>query len=246
MRWASQVLATAFSVLLVGQAAANPINIVPWRVVDLREGSTTVAHSDSSATGLFFDHPFGPVPSAPQIIFGASQNTTIDGPSGSLSGSGAAAIGYSVQSSDDVAASSFFDVFFDLATPHTYSLSGTLQANDDGGFARARLGLTGPTSLSFIAIGVNPNVAMAASGVLSPGTYRLVVEAAMDNGGNAQPGAYMGGNAAFNFNLQLTDRSQQVAEPAMTLLLAAGLGCVTSRRRRHRDAQRQSVSVNAP
>jgi hypothetical protein len=42
----------------------------------------------------------------------------------------------------------------------------------------------------------------------------------------------------------LTDRSQQVAEPAMTLLLAAGLGCATSRRRR-RDAQRQSVSVNA-
>ena len=67
--------------------------------------------------------------------------------------------------------------------------------------------------------------------------------AAMDNGGNAQPGAYMGGDAAFNFNLQLTDRSQQVAEPAMTLLLAAGLGCATSRRRR--DAQRQSVSVNA-
>ena len=176
------------------------------------------------------------MPSAPLIIVGAGQNTNIDGPAGSFSGSGSASVGYSVLRSLDVAASSFFDVFFDLSTPHTYSLTGTLVANDDGGFARARLGLTGPTSLSFIAIGVNPNVAMSASGVLSPGTYRLVVEAAMDNGGNAQDGAYMGGDAAFNFNFQLTDASRPIPEPTMTLLLAAGLGCAAGSRRRRRGA----------
>ncbi|MCC6163322.1 MAG: hypothetical protein IT182_08235 [Acidobacteria bacterium] len=225
MRCASLIVAAAFPVLLASQATGSPINIVPSRTVDIHEGSTPVAHGASSTTGTFFVHPFGPVPSAPLIIVGASQNTTIDGPSGTFSGSGSATVGYSVLRSLDVSASSFFDVFFDLATPHVYSLAGTLQASDDGGFARARVSLTGPTSLSFLAIGVNPNVALSGSGVLAPGTYRLVVEAAMDNGGDTQIGAYMGGNAGFNFDFQLTDPSHPVPEPTVTLLLFGGCAC---------------------
>jgi hypothetical protein len=60
-------------------------------------------------------------------------------------------------------ASSFFDVFFDLATPHGYALVGDLVANDDGGFARARLSLTGPLSFSYLAIGMTPNTSMSSS-----------------------------------------------------------------------------------
>ena len=218
--------------VVAGGAAAAPIGIVPFRSVDIRQATTTIAHIESLAVGSFFTHPFGPIPGVDSVIVGASQSTTIDGVTGFVGGTGSATVGYSVLRSLDVRSRSLLDVTFDLATPHSYVLAGMLTATDDGGRAIARWTLLGSTSLAFEATARIPPVLLSHGGVLDAGGYRLVVEAVMDNGGDAQEEGVMGGSSGFDFTFQLTDRGQSVSEPAVLTVILAGLAGVIGRRRR--------------
>jgi hypothetical protein len=228
-------LASVCALLLAtGEAAGNPLIVSAGRYVEIGSEGAPIFTETLGGAGAFsksISHPIG-VPGGNLESVAASQNSSVDGSAGVFAGSGSASISYSVLASQGVYASSFFDVFFDLAVPHAYVLAGGLTAMDDGGFARARLGLSGPVSFSFLAIGTDPNTPLSGSGVLPAGSYRLVVEASMDNGGNFQEGAYMGGSSEFAFQMEVAAQGTPVPEPAMWLLLAIGLAWGTGRRAR--------------
>jgi hypothetical protein len=77
-----------------------------------------------------------------------------------------------------------------------------------------------------------PNTSVSGSGVLPAGTYRLVVEGAMDNGGNFQEGAAMGGQASFDFEFLVTPDDVAVPEPTVVAMLGLGLAWGMTRRAR--------------
>jgi hypothetical protein len=213
------------SVLLVTlisayQVSATPINISANRQVvvgDIVGGDNSGANSPSTLTGVFADN-------VSQIHddedVGAAQNSDIDPGAGQFSGTGNANIGFSVLQSDGVFARSLFDVTFDIASAHDYDLSGTLSALDDGGFALALFQLSGPTNLQFLAS--NDDQLLTSNGTLSAGSYHLLVSATMDNGGQSQQDAAMGGHSSFNFFLELTEPTS-VPEPATLALMGIGL-----------------------
>ena len=215
-------------------ADASPINIVAARSVEIGNSTGPVFGSSASATGTYVDAVGHPVQASGGglVSVAAAQDTLIDGAAGAFSGKGSANVGYSVLASQGIYARSIFDAYFDLPSPHSYTLAGSLAANDDGGFARARLGLTGPVGFSFVAVGTAPDSAMAASGVLPAGAYHLIVEAAMDNGGSPQDGAAMGGQASYEFEFLVTRHDRTVPEPTVMALLGLGVARGISRRAR--------------
>lgn len=222
--------------VVTGGVTAAPIDLVSFRSVDIRQGSTTIAHVESVAVGTFLAHPFGPLPGVDTVTVGASQSTMIDGVAGSVGGTGTVTVGYSALRSLDIRSRSLLDVTFDLAAPHSYVLAGMLTATDDGGRAIARWSLLGATSLAFEATAQVPPVLLSHAGMLDAGSYRLVVEAVMDNGGDAQEEAVMGGSSGFDFTFQLTDRGQSVPEPGVLPVMLAGLVSLVGRYWRARPA----------
>ncbi len=215
---------------------ANPINLVAARSVDIGHSGGSVLAETSAATGIFnkgVSHP-AVATNGGLVSVSASQSTLIDAASGLFSGTGSASIGYSMFASTGAYADSFFDVFFDLTTPHAFALSGTLMASDDGGFARAVFDLSGPTALSWIATSSISPIPVLASGTLPAGSYHVVVRAKMDNGGNTQDGAAMGGMASFDFSLALSQTPPAIPEPTTISLLGLGLAGSALQRRRRR------------
>jgi hypothetical protein len=227
------VLSLSIALLTASEAVAAPINIVPARGVEIGSNGGLFLDSTSNGVGPFsaaISHPVAAAGGGLKSV-GATQLTIVDGSTGLMAGTGSASVGYSVLASDGIHATSFFDVFFDLASPHGYSLGGDLAASSDGGYAWAGLSLTGPTSMSFLATPFVQSTLLSASGVLPAGSYRLVVQAVMDNGGDFQQGAAMGGDSAFNFEFQLTPRDTPVPEPVSGTLLLVGLALLARRRR---------------
>ncbi len=228
------------SALVASQTvSAVPINVTATRSVtvgDLDNGNTSGPNSPSSALGAFSDtitQSLGADPDAPEDTT-ADQGTDIQPGSGLFSGEGTGSVGFSVPLSEGVFANSFFDVFFEISLDHSFTLSGSLTASADGGSARARFDLLGPTPLSFSAID-SDTTPLADSGLLSAGSYHLTVSAIMDNDGNVDPGSFMGGTATYSFNFGITESSQQaqVPVPATLALLGLGLmGMVVARRRK--------------
>jgi hypothetical protein len=160
----------------------------------------------------------------------ANQSSNIQPGAGLFSGAGNASVGFSILEVEETYASSFFDVFFDITTPHSYGLTGALSANIDGGRGLGVFGLDGPTPLSFAAIDFD-TVTLASTGVLAPGSYHLTVFALVDPGTVIDPDSFMGGSSSFDFDFRVQEITNGVVpEPATLALLAVGLLGVVARR----------------
>lgn len=137
----------------------------------------------------------------------ASNNHVVDQES-SINGSGIDGTGFvEIRDEEDffrpVDDASIFDVYFDLETTHTFTLSGSVLAESDNASAFALVSLTGPgTTLSFSesanAIDVGGSSTINESGTLAPGTYHFVARAEASSAGNNADA-----DADFTFDLQL-------------------------------------------
>ena len=217
------VLSTAFAV----QVSAIPLNLDAERQVqvgDQATGAHVGALGDSTAVGLFSDsvsQNLGGTPNNSAVTTTATQNSNIAAAAGLFAGDGTAHIDFSAAPATGVFAQSFFDVFFDLTTPHAYALKGFLKTNNDGGLAQAlfQLGIDGAPLLldlaSFNFDNQGKPVDISSSGILAPGTYELFALSQMSDANNG----FYGGDAAFNFTLQLTDLGRPLPEPATNALL---------------------------
>ncbi|MCC7485600.1 MAG: PEP-CTERM sorting domain-containing protein [Burkholderiales bacterium] len=203
--------------LAVGSTSgAAPLLVSANRHVTIGDTAGFIVSPPNTGEGLFSElvsHTLG------GETVSASQTTFIGTAGGLFNGRGSALVGFSVLMSEGIYANSFFDVFFDITIAHAYTLQGLLDANVDGGSGRAEFYLDGPTALAFAA--TNGPTQMNDAGALAPGSYHLLVSAAMDNGRDFTSGAYMGGNADFFFDLRLTPAA--APEPATLALLALAL-----------------------
>ena len=197
---------TAF--LWVAPAQADPIVTSATRqiqvFVDENVATTT---TDTSVTGIF-DHSV-----SQGLAASASQNSNILPASftgtgqADITGGGLITLAF---------AQSFFDVFFDLSVPHSFTLTGTLTELVDGGTSEARFLLTGPggTLLDLSPTSGNP-VNLAQTGVLDAGSgYHLRVSATSGAGGSN-----FFDQTHWDFDLVFA----AVPEPASLTLLGVGL-----------------------
>lgn len=206
-------------VFTAAQAAATPINVVANRLVEVGDIGVNVLGplSPSSALGAFSDSVTANL-SDEDVT--AEQNSNIG--SGGFSGTGTATVGFSVLETEEVFAHSLFEVSFDLTSPHSYTLTGDLTANVDGGSALGVFELVGPTPLGFSAIDFASQV-LSSSGVLAPGSYQLTVLALMYPGETIEEFSFMGGTATYDFNFLLQESTTPAPEPGTLALLAFGL-----------------------
>ena len=98
---------------------------------------------------------------------------------------------------------SFFDVYFDLPTAHTFSLTGRVAADSNNAAASSTIAFSGPRTLfNFLQFAGLGNAGGATeinqSGNLGPGTYHFLANAAAAAPG---PGAFA--DATYVFDLQL-------------------------------------------
>jgi PEP-CTERM motif len=212
------------------EARATPVVVGAIRDVTIGDFANTLPGPASPFTGV---GPFSDNVTANlgDVDVSAQQSSNIDAAAGQFSGNGTATVGFSVLEFDEVFAGSHYEVFFDLSSPHAYSLTGTLAASIDGGQGIALFLLIGPTPLDFAAIDFG-TVNLADTGVLAAGFYRLIVSADMGPGPEIDPNSFMGGVATWNFNLELEETTTQVPEPVTLSLLALGLAGVGLARRR--------------
>jgi len=217
-------LLLASALLLAQSAAAVPIDVTATRSVavgDIDNGTLLGPNSPSTALGSFADtrtESLGTAPTSGPEDTTASQSSFIGG--NFFNGGGTAIIGFSVVESEGVFADSFFDVFFEITLPHTYSLSGSFSANVDGGSGRAGFILAGPTPLSF---GTDfGTLSLNESGTLATGLYHLTAGATMDSGGATSPDSFMGGRADFAFNFTV-EQARLAPVPGTLALLALAL-----------------------
>jgi hypothetical protein len=220
------------SVIGAHQTAATPINVTAERSVFVGAEGITVfgPASPSTALGAFDDHLTGAI--VTDVDTHAIQTSNIQLLPGVrfIVGIGFAGVDL-VSESKNVSAGSFFDVFFDIPTAHSYLLSLTLGgASVGGGRGLARFDLVGPTGLSFVAL--NSSTSEQEFGTLLPGSYHLTVLALMDRG-DFDPGSTMGGSALWDFSLSIQDDGvTPTPEPGTLALLALGLAMVGGIRRR--------------
>ena len=219
------------SAIAAHQAAATPINVTANRGIVLSSdisGDINGPASPSTALGSFVDSLTLNLGDEPTT---ADQDSNINVAGGSFSGNGTSSIGFSVLEDEDVSALSFFDVFFDLATPHSFSLTGELNSFVDGGQGLAVFSLTGASNVVFQALNSGP-VDLASSGTLAAGSYHLVVSSLMDRGPTFESGSFMGGNSSFRFALNLQEQGGPgVPEPGTLALLVMGLAIAGIRKR---------------
>jgi hypothetical protein len=217
------------SAIAVHQAAATPINVTANRFIQLGSdisGPIDGPLSPSTALGSFVDS---------LTLNLGDEETTADQDSNiagsSFSGNGSSSIGFSVLEDENVSALSFFEVFFDLTSNHSYILNGQLLANVDGGRGLAFFELSGPSGLFFFArdFGSTP---LSQSGTLGAGSYHLTVFSLMDRGETFESGSFMGGSSSYQFSLNLQEQGGPgVPEPGTLALLVMGLAIAGIRKR---------------
>jgi hypothetical protein len=226
-------IATIFitSAIAARQTSATPIDVTANRFVELDSeitGAIPGGNSPSTALGSFVDSVTANL-SDEDVT--ADQDSIIDLASSFLGGDGSSTVGFSVTEDEDISATSFFDVFFDLNTAHSFSLVGELFASVDGGRGLAAFNLEGPSGFSFSALD-NETTSLLSSGTLLPGSYHLTVSSLMDRGGTFESGSFMGGTSSFRFSLQLREQDgPPVPEPGSLALIALGLAIAAIRKR---------------
>lgn len=117
-------------------------------------------------------------------------------------------VGMSHFDDDDALAESIFDVVFELAAPHSFTLSGLLESMGEQGDLTASFLFIGPSVNVSHMIAFREDTTFMNAGTLEPGAYRLVAFAEMTDVGL--------GGGLFQFDLQLTPLPQvePVPEPA--------------------------------
>ena len=215
----------AFALCLVATCVeAVPVVTGADRSVSVTDGAGTTtygASSPSSATGNFADTVTETV--TPFVDVSSTQNSTIDAASGLFSGTGKAQVGFSLQNSDGYSAKSYYSTSFDLSSDYSYSLGANLETFLDGGTGLASFSLSGPTSLFYFVLDYDPPLNIVDSGILTAGSYNLIVSASIMSQDSNSPDGYYGGWVDYDFNLQLTPRDVDVPEPPIPALLLTGL-----------------------
>jgi hypothetical protein len=166
--------------------------------------------------------PFAPF-SASNFAFeaGAGQISSVDSQGASGSGHAYAGIDALYYGSSG---RSTFDIGFTVTTPTSYDLSGNLEIEAVSFFVASLTLYQGATALqSFTADWSDEQVSFDVSGVLAPGSYRLVAEATAGPGDYGVDQGYTGASYDFVF---------VVPEPATALLVTLGLLSLALRARR--------------
>ncbi len=223
-------LVLAASIISAHDAAATPINITANRFIVMGDNIPTNVFgpaSPSTALGGFFD--------SLTLNLGdeevtANQDSNV-GSSGQFSGNGLAQVGFSVLENEGIFSRSEYAIQFEITTPHSYVLSGELEAGVDGGRGLAQFALGGATPLGFTALDFG-TTNLASTGTLAPGSYTLIVLALMDTG-TVDLGSFMGGSASYDFNFSIREiiDPNPTPEPLSVSLLAFGLVLLGIRRR---------------
>lgn len=230
-----------------GSVCAAPINVTSQRIVvvgDLEHGSTPGEFSPYSSNGEYHDgasayvggtHAYPGYPDfTTRELAVAGQDSIVDAASGLIAGTGNVGIGYSVVDADLAYARSSIDVWFDLASAHQFTLTGTLSAHMDGGLGLASVTLVGPTSFEYLQEGWGlENLDYA--GTLAAGSYHLTISSLIQP--QCEPAectafSWMGGTSSFEVGLQVT----AVPEPGTYTMLLAGLGVLGLIARRRASA----------
>jgi hypothetical protein len=231
---ACAVLITAAT---VETASAAAINLLPQRSVTVGYIGTTF---NGAGSPFFGPGPYSDLVSqfvgSPGNQVQADASMASDANGSSFTGTGVATVGFSAEELDGVFSSVVYSVLFELTSSHSYSISGLLDANVDGGVGIAQFDLSvflgasiyNETASSFA------TQALADSGTLGAGFCALTVTADVNNGGFFQPGAFHAGSAEFDFTFTLTEDSTPVPAPASFGLLALGLISAPLLRRRRR------------
>lgn len=228
-------LALAAGMTTATSAWAAPINVTSQRSVvvgDLEHGSTYGDFSPWGSNGGFDDEAGMYVggthhyPGYPDFTTrewaSATQRSVVDADSWLVGATGNVGIGFSVVDADLAFAKSTVDVWFDLASAHTFKLTGTLGSYMDGGLGLASVTLDGPTSFAFEQQGWGKQT-LAHDGTLAAGSYHLNVSTLIRP--ECEPAdctafSWMGGGSSFDVGMQVA----AVPEPATVAMLLAGLG----------------------
>ena len=207
-------------------AAAIPVSMS--RTV----GSSVESGSDlrsSNSAGVFSET----IVADPALAFQVSDISPL-----LLGGAGGASVG----GPQSASAQSVFDVTFELSVAHLFDLQGKVQSDKaGGGFTDVDFQLTGPgVDLFFAAFDGFDPTSFNESGVLAPGTYRVLANADVNN----SSGTAIFADGSWQFELALTDPTA-VAEPASSALLALSVSALAWHMRRRKRTSVAALSSPA-
>ena len=204
----------------VSRLAAGPTDVLVKRGVsisDINSSESALDDNFGAYTVGFRRDASGEAPD-PVLVHQVSLNSTgID--SSGIDADGFVSINADSDALNQINDSSFFDVYFDLTTTHTFTLTGRVFATADLADALAFVELSGPgTALSFSEVDNTGNdggtTTINVTGTLDPGTYHL--EALAQAFSEPNPPANEGPSAEAEFELNLV-----LEAAALTINLAS-------------------------